>query len=131
MRRRFRLPILLAATFLLFAWTAQGAGLEVRDAAIATGIIDRAPVGVGDSFPAQVERLYAFTRIMGGTGDTFVTHVWYHAGKEMARVKLPVRGPDWRTWSSKSILPAWKGQWLVEVEGPDGKVLHSLPFVIE
>jgi hypothetical protein len=48
----------------------------------------------------------------------------------MARVSLRVAGPNWRTWSSKTILPEWTGEWRVDVVGPDGTVLRSVDFTV-
>ena len=42
-------------------------------------------------------------------------HVWYYNGEEMARVNLPANYARNRIWSSKNILPEWKGQWKVAV----------------
>jgi hypothetical protein len=64
-------------------------------------------------------------------GESSVTHVWYYENEEMARVELPVRSPNWRTWSSKSILPAWSGQWKVDILDPNDEVLVSESFTIE
>ncbi|GAB4263159.1 MAG: hypothetical protein Kow0092_13870 [Deferrisomatales bacterium] len=83
--------LLLAAVLLPGVAPAAASALQVRDAAIATAVVDRAPVGAGERFPADVGRLYAFTRIVGASGDTEVKHVWYYAGKVMAQVDLPVR----------------------------------------
>ena len=60
-----------------------------------------------------------------------VTHVWYHEGKTMARVDLNIGSADWRTWSSKRILPSWTGSWEVKVLDADGMVLASAGFVVE
>jgi hypothetical protein len=131
MRRRNMLwiTILLAALFL--PPLADAAELQVHDAALATSVENRLPQGVGETFPASVDRLYAFTRVVGAGNETAVTHNWYYAGRRMAEVKLPVRASNWRTWSSKAIMPSWTGQWLVEVVGEDGSILESLSFMVE
>ena len=103
----------------------------VLDAVLAAGMENRQPVGTAVTFPADVGRVYAFTRVVGAAEEGSVTHVWYHAGQVKAEVRLPVRSDDWRTWSSKAVLPGWTGEWLVEVQGADGRVLASLPFQVE
>ena len=85
-------------------------------------------VAPADTFPADVGRLYCLTRISGAADTTSVTHVWVHAGTPLARVRLPVRSPDWRTWSSKRILPSWTGEWEVMVLDADGGVLARRTF---
>jgi hypothetical protein len=41
---------------------------------------------------------------------------------------LPVRSSNWRTWSSKTVLPQWVGQWQVEVLDRDGTLLKTIAF---
>lgn len=91
----------------------------------------RSLVDPTDRFASDVEKIYCLTRIRGLQAPTTVTHAWYHEGEAMARVALNVGSADWRTWSSKRILPAWTGQWEVKVLDETGKVLHTSAFVIE
>ncbi len=107
-----------------------GPAIEVTEAVIATGVEDRQPVGVADSFGADVERLYFYTIFEGDFPETQVEHVWLRDGEEVARVLLRPRGPRWRTWSSKAIAPDWTGEWEAQVVGPDGEVLASASFTI-
>ncbi len=102
--------------------------VEVEEALVTAGIVDRMPAEVLESYPVTVEKLYCFTRITGAVGETSVIHVWYHEEEEMARVELPVRSPDWRTWSSKTILPSWTGDWKVEILDSEENLLATVPF---
>jgi len=86
--------------------------------------------GPADTFCAAVGRVYCLTRVVGAADSTSVTHVWYHEGRTLARVELPVRSADWRTWSSKRILPAWTGNWEVAVLDAAGVVLARHAFRI-
>ena len=104
------------------------ASLEVRDAAISTAVEDRVPTGISTSFDASVGKLYAFTRIVGADGDTRIYHKWYHGDVLMADVPLTIRSGDWRTWSSKTVLPDWTGDWRVVVVSEDGSILGSVKF---
>ncbi len=132
------LLLLLAAVSLtafaapVAAATAEASGPEtsVRLISVCRGIDreTRAPDGAAEAFPADVGRLWCFTRVTGAVDSTAVTHVWYHGGEVMARVELPVRSADWRTWSSKTILPGWTGDWEVKALDPDGVVLAAYPF---
>jgi len=92
--------------------------------AFARGVEAREPMGEAKSFPAGVGRLFFFTQISGAgaTGDE-IRHVWIYDGREVADVALPVEGPTWRTWSSKQILPQFRGDWSVEVRDGAGRVL--------
>ncbi len=115
---------------LMWAFPAFGAGLKVAQGTITTKVIDRNPVDHVQTFPASEGVLYCFTRITGASADTTVTHVWYREGKEMARVVLPVRSADWRTWSSKRILPQWTGRWKVEILDSDENLLQTITFTV-
>lgn len=104
--------------------------MEVTEAVITTGLEDRHPVDTGEIFPASVGRLYCFTEITGASAEGTVTHVWSWEGREMARVELPVRSVQWRTWSSKTLLPEWIGNWKVEVLDENGARLRVIPFTL-
>ena len=105
--------------------------IAIRDGVVATTVENRLPQGVGNQFPATVGMLYCFTTVSGTGSDTSITHTWYYQDKKMAQVVLSVRSALWRTWSSKTILPEWKGDWKVAVTAEDGMLLATIPFTIE
>ncbi len=107
------------------------AGLQVADAAITTAIENQMPVDRIESFPADYGKLFCFTRITGAEKDTQITHVWYFNNDELARVTLPVRSADWRTYSSKRFLPQWAGDWRVVVLDDQQNEIASIPFRLE
>lgn len=126
------LQLLLIAILLAGSFPATAlASVTVADGVIATQVVDRTPVAVAEIFPPTVGTLYCYTRLVGAADATSVTHVWFRGDEEMARVELPVHSGNWRTWSSKQILPAWIGTWRVEVRDAGGKVLQILPFTIQ
>lgn len=90
----------------------------------------RALTGTASEFPADTGRIFCLTRLQGLEVPTTVTHAWYHEGKPMARVELKVGSADWRTWSSKALLPAWTGSWEVKVLDESGKVLAASGFSV-
>jgi hypothetical protein len=108
----------------------DAAALEVADSAICAGVEDRACVDPKEEFSAGVEKLYCFTRINGAQGDVEITHVWYYGDIERAHISLAVRSASYRTYSSKRIQAHETGKWRVEVLGPDGTVLKTIPFSI-
>jgi hypothetical protein len=85
----------------------------------------------GTTFASDVDEVWCLTRIEGLAAPTTVTHAWYQEGETRARVDLPVGSANWRTWSSKRILPAWTGRWEVKVLDADGTVLGSAAFEIQ
>lgn len=124
-----RLSLFLCLLLLLVPMLAWA--LEVSEASLTTGIQDRMPVDQVDSLPPGVTTLYCFTRVVGAAEETTVQHVWFRNGVEVARVELPVRSINWRTWSSKKIPADWTGEWKVEIQDKFGEVLTTLPFRVE
>ena len=115
----------------VFFTGALAQAITVSQAVVCQEIVDRMPVGFGDVIPAGTERVYCFTRIDGAQGETEVTHNWYYQGALKASVVLPVRTSEWRTWSSKTLLPECTGDWMVEVLSKDGTPLESLIFFVQ
>lgn len=105
-------------------------GLTVPESSVGTNVVDRMPSGVATTFPAGVERLYAWTRIQGAEGETTIHHVWIHGDVERADLELRIGGSPWRTWSNKAILPEWTGAWRVEVRDDSGNVLETIRFTV-
>ena len=104
--------------------------MVATEVVICQDVVDRVPVDPGTAFPASVGQLYCFTKILGAEGLTEVTHVWYFANEERAKITLPVRSPSWRTFSSKKIRPKEAGQWFVDVVSADGQVLQTIQFKV-
>lgn len=84
-----------------------------------------------DGFSAEDGRVFCLTRVRNMAAPATMTHVWYYEGKTMARVELTVGSADWRTWSSKRVLPAWVGNWEVKVLDASGMVLATAGFTIK
>ncbi|HEX6938722.1 MAG TPA: DUF2914 domain-containing protein [Longimicrobiales bacterium] len=104
--------------------------VEVSRAVVATGVEEREPVGVAESFAADVGKVYFYTVIEGDFAEIQIEHVWLREGEEVARVPLTARGPRWRTWSSKNIPPDWTGKWTVQVVTGDNQVLRAVDFTV-
>lgn len=109
----------------------QAAALSVEGAILTTGVRNHMPVDTLSTVPAEVGRAFLWTRIAGAGDTTTVTHVWYRGEEEVARVDLPVNGPDWRTYSTKRILSSWTGPWRVEVRDATGQVLQTVNFNVQ
>ena len=105
-------------------------GLVLEEIQFYTAVEDRQPSGVGSVFPANLDKLYCFTKIGGADRTTYVYHVWYFGNKEIAKVKLPVKSKSWRTWSSKN-LHLGLGYGYVEIVSESGDVLGRAEFKIQ
>lgn len=102
----------------------------VKNAVMCERVENRTPRGIRGIYPSSIGKLYCFTELTDIPAEGTVYHIWYHGKREVARVELSVSPPQWRTYSSKIILPAWKGGWRVEVIYGD-HVLKTLAFAIE
>ncbi len=120
---------LLALVILVTPATSQETNLEVASAVICKEVTSLEPIGPDISFPASIGRLCCFSRIVGASTPTTVTHVWYSGPTQRARVPLAVKGPDWRTYSSKIIQPHEIGSWRVEILDAEDTVLKVLQFI--
>jgi hypothetical protein len=97
---------------------------------LCTGIEELMPVGMADVFPADVGKVYLWTKVIGSPDTTMIKHVWFYKGDEIAEVDLPVKSPSWRTYSFKTIPPDWTGDWVVKVVDAQGNILKAVPFKV-
>jgi hypothetical protein len=104
--------------------------LKATEITVCEEIVDRGCRAPSRSFGPDVENVTFLSKIDGATGEAFVTHVWTFEGKEVRRVRLPVRTASFRTWSSKRVkgLP---GKWRVEVFDPLGRSIGIADFAVE
>jgi hypothetical protein len=110
---------------------AASEGLSVVEAAVCRGVEDRIPVGAGDVFQSDVERVFCFVRVVGAQAETAIEHKWFHRGQLVATVRLPVKSENWRTYSSKQIGPENTGEWAVEIGTMEGVLLKKIIFLVE
>jgi len=89
-----------------------------------TGVENREPVDQVSFVESGVKRIFFFSDLRGLAGRT-VQHRWIYNGKTIAEVNFEVRGPRWRVWSSKELLPDWIGDWTVEIVALDSGDDHS------
>lgn len=109
---------------------AEATAAAVADAKLGTGVVDREPQGVAESFTSDVGKVYCWTKVTGAEG-TEITHAWFKGEEKMGEVKLAVKYPSTRTWSAKTIPADGKGDWRVDVIAADGTVLKSLSFKVD
>ncbi len=86
----------------LLAWpiTAEDpTALRAVELEVCQEIVDFECQGTDRAFGPDVEIVAFLTRIDGATGTAFVEHVWTQDGKEVRRVRLPIKTSSYRTWS--------------------------------
>lgn len=132
-----RIVLTITALLVVLSVIGYGQGEEATvestlmvETQLCTGIEERMPTGVAESFSANVEKVYLWCQVTGAADTTVVEHVWSYEGKEMAAVELPVKSAAWRTWSYKTILPEWTGNWEVKVLDAAGDVLKAVSFSV-
>jgi len=114
----------LALIALLLPLQAGAQEPTVARAQFTSGILDREPVDNVTSLDSGTERIFFFTELQNMEGRT-VVHRWELNGEVLGAVTFQVRGPRWRVYSSKELLPEWTGKWIVSVVDEDGTVLGS------
>ena len=109
----------------------EGPGFTVARLVVGTGVENREPTGVADSFPASTEKIYCYVEAMNVAKDTEVSLVWSLGGKEIWKTSLPLKmGPRWRTNAFKSIK-GLKGDWKVELKDTAGNLVKEMKFKVE
>lgn len=106
-------------------------GVRCEQMVFCAAVADRTPAGVSDTFPSDIFSVYCFTTVVGAVDTTVIVQNWYCGETKMASVELAVKSPRWRTWSSKRMIPGWRGQWRVDITTVDGAVIESGKFTLE
>ena len=119
---------MILSYFIVFPVFAQD--LYIDELVIAKNIEDHVPVEIGFMFAADVKKLYCFTKISGVRSKTTITHNWYWNNQEMAKIRLSIGSPTWRTYSSIEILSFWKGHWWVDIKHGDN-IIGGTDFIIK
>lgn len=120
------LPALLAAP----APVVEASPLKATELAVCREIVDRGCDSEGRTFGPDVESVAFLTKVEGATGEAFVFHVWSFEGKEVRRVRLPLRASPYRTWSAKRVRNQ-PGHWKAEVLDPIGRSLGVIDFAVQ
>lgn len=100
---------------------------EVARSIITTSVIDREPVDDLETVPSSNDTVLFYTDLRNMQGQTIV-HRWMRGDEQIADVSFDVRGPRWRIWSSKKMLPEWTGGWTVQVVNGAGEVIAEKRF---
>jgi hypothetical protein len=104
---------------------------SIARAVVGTGVENREPVGVADTFSATTEKVYCFLEATDIGKDTEVSLVWFHGEKEMLKFNLPVSmGTRWRTYAHKNLF-GLKGDWKVEIRDASGTPIKEVKFKVE
>ena len=95
---------------------------EVARALFTRKVKDLEPVDNISVLSNDITRITYFTEIVGMAGQT-ITHRWEYNGKVLLEKKLEVGSSHWRAYSSKTLDPAWLGEWKASVVDAAGGTL--------
>ena len=117
--------LVLAIAFVMTAPVAAlSAEPTVSRAQFTSAILDREPTDELSAVSPGTEKIFFFTELRNLNGTT-VTHRWSLNGAVMAEVSFNVRASRWRVYSSKTLLPEWRGDWVVDVVNESGTVIET------
>lgn len=100
---------------------------EVSRAIFTTDVINREPVDDLKQISTETGIVKFFTDLRDMSGHK-VIHRWEYGGKVISEIEYEVRGPRWRIWSSKNMMPDWVGMWTVSVVNTVGEVIDTRQF---
>ena len=124
MRPIFKSLILFAA----LAFSGSGFAGEVARAMFTIGVDNREPIIMVDSIDSSsYDSISFFTELKELSGHN-ITHQWTFNDEVMFVKTFEVKGPRWRVWTSKTLIPSWTGSWTVNVLDDDRTVLASQSF---
>jgi hypothetical protein len=98
---------------------------------IARKIKRRRPVGVGNRFSIEDERLWGYIEVSNPEAPNFVWMEWYQGEELRSRLKVRVGvSKRWRTWSWQRLSQRDEGQWSVKVLSDAGDLLSQTQFIV-
>jgi len=123
-----RVPLKSLVLSAALAYSNIGFAGEVSRALFTIGIDNREPVIMVDSIDSSsYTSISFFTELTDMSGQT-ATHQWTYNDKVMFEKTFEVKAARWRVWTSKTLIPAWKGTWTVNVLNDDRSLLSSKSF---
>ena len=123
-----RLPMKSLILAAALAYSGSGFAGQVNRALFTIGVDDREPVTIVDSIDSNSHTSISFfTELSDMSGQT-ATHQWTYNDKVMFEKSFEVKSARWRVWTSKTLIPSWKGTWTVNVLDDDRAVLSTKSF---
>lgn len=116
--------VLAFALVVIAPLTAFSAEATVSRAQFTSSMLDREPTDDLSAVALNTEKMFFFTELRNMDGTT-ITHRWSLNGAVMAEVSFNVRASRWRVYSSKTLLPEWRGDWVVDVLDDAGTVIET------
>ena len=109
---------------------AESVEMKINEMVITSKIVKGKPIDSIKRLSSSTDKnLYCYTRITAPVGtDSHIKHLWYREDEKVGEQRLPVKGEQWRTYSSKNIKKGLAGDWRVEAVDDNGAVLRIVKF---
>ena len=106
--------------------------LILKEIKICRSIQDRNPVQISKYFNNGVDSLFCYTKIQNKGEKKEIKHVWYFKNEIKSQIKYNIRRSNvYRSWTLKNINPNEIGEWKLEIQDSNGKILGSTKFYIQ
>lgn len=100
----------------------------VSEFGVGTDVVNLQLVGERDTF-REGDEVWFWTRVLRGSAEGRIRHVWIHEGHEVSSIELEVGSDNWRTQSRRTLSADSLGGWAVEARDMRGRVLARAAFV--
>jgi len=104
--------------------------LALYQSAMCEGIEEYAPLNEAIVFSISLGKVYCFTFFEPVPQKTWIFHNYYFQDRLVAKAKLVIKPPSWKTYSSIQLREPDKGPWRVEVTDSGGRTFKVLRFSI-
>ncbi len=91
---------------------------------------ERIPQNPTTIFSIERRKVICFTSFDPVPDQTIIYHQWFHRDQTSAKIKLTLKPPRWRTYSSIQFRAEDIGPWRVEIIDSQGNILDALRFSI-
>lgn len=122
-------PIMKSLIFIAtVVFSGSGFAGEVSRAMFTIGVDNHEPVIKVDSIDSTSYNSISFFTELNDLTSHSITHQWTFNDQVMFEKTFEVKGPRWRVWTSKTLIPSWTGSWTVNVLDEERSILASNSF---
>ena len=111
----------------LFPQADAAAEQNVARAQFTTEVVDREPTDRVLVLNNEISKVLFFTELRHFEGKKII-HRWEYNGSVVSSIPFEVKGPRWRVYSSRDLLPDQLGKWMVVVTDAEGWPLKASIF---
>ena len=104
--------------------------LTLQQSVMCEGLQNFEPQNPAVVFSISIGKVYCFSNFEPVPAQTTIYHNWYFRDRLTSRLKLTLKPPKWRTYSTIQLREADRGPWRVEITDPKGRIFKVLRFSI-